>query len=160
MSYNVKFLAVVRVSDLVVAMTAARGDGAGAHHGMLEKVLTSGGLRSVKAGSRHTLEEKSEGVKFHFTIDASNTYVLVVITDFDYPVRLAFDLLNKQLLGKVSSQYAAKVASCRTSESRIRDTDMADEMVNFTKNQILQQAGTAMLGQANAIPQSVLRLLG
>jgi flagellin len=46
------------------------------------------------------------------------------------------------------------------SESRIRDTDMAAQMVEFTKNQILQQAGTAMLGQANAIPQSVLRLLG
>jgi flagellin len=37
---------------------------------------------------------------------------------------------------------------------------MAEEMVNFTKSQILQQAGTAMLGQANQIPQSVLRLLG
>jgi flagellin len=46
------------------------------------------------------------------------------------------------------------------SESRIRDTDMASEMVEFTKNQILQQAGTAMLGQANAIPQTVLQLLG
>ncbi len=46
------------------------------------------------------------------------------------------------------------------SESRIRDTDMAAEMVNFTKNQILQQAGTAMLGQANSVPQSVLKLLG
>ncbi len=46
------------------------------------------------------------------------------------------------------------------SESRIRDTDMAQEMVNFTKNQILQQAGTAMLGQANHTPQGVLRLLG
>ncbi|MCP3993173.1 MAG: flagellin, partial [Actinomycetia bacterium] len=46
------------------------------------------------------------------------------------------------------------------SESRIRDTDMATEMVEFTKNQILAQAGTAMLGQANSIPQSVLRLLG
>ena len=45
------------------------------------------------------------------------------------------------------------------SESRIRDTDMASEMVNFTKNQILQQAGTAMLGQANSVPQSVLSLL-
>jgi flagellin len=45
------------------------------------------------------------------------------------------------------------------SESRIRDTDMATEMVQFTKSQILQQAGTAMLGQANSIPQSVLRLL-
>ncbi len=46
------------------------------------------------------------------------------------------------------------------SESRIRDTDMASEMVAFTKSQILQQAGTAMLGQANAIPQGILRLLG
>ncbi len=45
------------------------------------------------------------------------------------------------------------------SESRIRDTDMAAEMVNFTKAQILQQAGTAMLGQANSVPQSVLSLL-
>ena len=46
------------------------------------------------------------------------------------------------------------------SESRIRDTNMAEEMVSFTKNQILQQAGTAMLSQANTIPQSVLQLLG
>ena len=45
------------------------------------------------------------------------------------------------------------------SESRIRDTDMASEMVQFTKHQILMQAGTAMLGQANQIPQSVLRLI-
>ncbi len=45
------------------------------------------------------------------------------------------------------------------SESRIRDTDMALEMVTFTRNQIMQQAGTAMLAQANSVPQSVLRLL-
>ena len=45
------------------------------------------------------------------------------------------------------------------SESRIRDTDMALEMVTFTRNQIMQQAGTAMLAQANAVPQSVLQLL-
>jgi flagellin len=44
-------------------------------------------------------------------------------------------------------------------ESRIRDTDMAAEMVQFTKNQILSQAGTAMLAQANQIPQSILSLL-
>ncbi len=46
------------------------------------------------------------------------------------------------------------------SESRIRDTDMAAEMVEFTRNQIMAQAGTAMLAQANAMPQSVLSLLG
>jgi flagellin len=46
------------------------------------------------------------------------------------------------------------------SESRIRDVDMAQEMVNFTKLGILQQAGTSMLAQANQSPQSVLSLLG
>jgi flagellin len=45
------------------------------------------------------------------------------------------------------------------SESRIRDVDMAAEMTEFTKLQILQQAGTAMLAQANQTPQSVLALL-
>ena len=45
-------------------------------------------------------------------------------------------------------------------ESRIRDVDMAEEMMSFTRNQILLQAGVAMLAQANAIPQIVLQLLG
>jgi flagellin len=45
------------------------------------------------------------------------------------------------------------------SESRVRDADMAQEMVDFTKLQILQQAGTSMLAQANQVPQSVLTLL-
>ncbi|MCB1324460.1 MAG: flagellin [Spirochaetales bacterium] len=47
----------------------------------------------------------------------------------------------------------------QASESRIRDTDMAEESVAFTKNQILVQSGTAMLAQANLRPQSVLQLL-
>jgi len=48
----------------------------------------------------------------------------------------------------------------QASESRIRDADMAEEMVDFTKNSILVQSGTVMLAQANLQPQSVLRLLG
>ena len=47
----------------------------------------------------------------------------------------------------------------QASESRIRDTDMAKEMVEFTKNQVLTQAGTAMLAQANQSTQNVLSLL-
>ena len=47
----------------------------------------------------------------------------------------------------------------QAAESRIRDTDMAKEMVEFTKNQILQQSGTAMLAQANQNTQNVLSLL-
>jgi flagellin len=47
----------------------------------------------------------------------------------------------------------------QAAESRIRDLDMAEEMMAFTKNNILQQAATAMLAQANQQPQSVLQLL-
>ena len=46
------------------------------------------------------------------------------------------------------------------SNSRIKDVDMATEMTMLTQQQILQQAGTAMLAQANAQPQLVLKLLG
>jgi flagellin len=48
----------------------------------------------------------------------------------------------------------------QAAESRIRDADMATEMVTFTKNSILSQAGNAMLAQANVQTQSVLQLLG
>lgn len=51
------------------------------------------------------------------------------------------------------------VQNLSASESQIRDTDMASEMVSFTRSQILSQAGTAMLAQANQAPQSVLKLL-
>jgi len=47
-----------------------------------------------------------------------------------------------------------------SAESRIRDADIAMEMIEFTRNQIISQSGTAMLAQANMVPQSVLSLLG
>lgn len=61
-------------------------------------------------------------------------------------------------------EYAVKgldIASenLQASESRIRDTDMAEQMVEFTKNAVLSQSGTAMLAQANAQSQNVLSLL-
>jgi flagellin len=69
-------------------------------------------------------------------------------------------------LGAVQNRFESTISNLQVttenltaSESRIRDTDMSLEMVNFTRNQILVQAGTAMLAQANQAPQSVLRLL-
>ena len=61
-------------------------------------------------------------------------------------------------------EYAVKgldiaAENLQASESRIRDTDMAQQMVEFTKNEVLQQAGTAMLAQANTQSQNVLSLL-
>lgn len=52
------------------------------------------------------------------------------------------------------------VENMSAAESTIRDADMAAEMTEFTRNQILQQAGVAMLAQANSAPQQILRLLG
>ena len=57
------------------------------------------------------------------------------------------------------SNLAAYQENLVAAESRIRDVDMASEMVNFSKLQILQQAGTSMLAQANQAPQNVLSLL-
>ena len=57
------------------------------------------------------------------------------------------------------SNLGVAVENLSASESRIRDTDMAQEMTNFSKLQILQQAGTAMLAQSNQLPQGVLSLL-
>jgi len=48
----------------------------------------------------------------------------------------------------------------QAAESRIRDVDMAAEMTTFVQNQILQQSSTAMLAQANALPNAMLQLLG
>ena len=69
-------------------------------------------------------------------------------------------------LGAVQNRLEHTVASLgiasenlTASESRIRDLDVASEMVSFTKTQILQQAGTAILAQANQAPQSILSLL-
>jgi flagellin len=73
---------------------------------------------------------------------------------------------TRATLGAFQNRFESVVANLQVanenlaaSESRIRDTDMALEMVSFTRHQILVQAGTAMLGQANQTPQSVLRLL-
>jgi flagellin len=57
------------------------------------------------------------------------------------------------------NNLSVAVENLSASESRIRDTDMAQEMVGFTRAQILSQAGTSMLAQANTAPQSVLSLL-
>jgi len=72
--------------------------------------------------------------------------------------RSAFGAVQNRLEHRLNN-LATYQENLVASESRIRDVDMASEMVNFTKLQILQQAGTSMLAQANQAPQSVLSLL-
>ncbi len=73
---------------------------------------------------------------------------------------------NRAQMGAVQNRLEAVIArlgvtteNLQAAESRIRDADMAAEMVTFTKNQILTQSGTAMLAQANQAPQGILQLL-
>jgi flagellin len=69
-------------------------------------------------------------------------------------------------LGAYQNRFSSAIANVQTtaenlsaSRSRIVDTDFAAETATLSRNQVLQQAGTAMLTQANAMPQSVLALL-
>jgi flagellin len=90
-----------------------------------------------------------------------------VITDSD-TVKTAITAISTQRasLGAFQNRFEHTINSVNVaienlsaSESRIRDTDMASEMMSFTRSQILSQAGTAMLAQANQASQGVLSLL-
>ncbi len=74
-------------------------------------------------------------------------------------VRATFGAVQNRLEHKIDNMNVTK-ENITSAESRIRDTNMAEEMTNFTKNQILSQASQAMLAQANQLPQGVLQLLG
>jgi flagellin len=66
---------------------------------------------------------------------------------------------NQNRLQYTMENLEVSIENFSASESTIRDVDMAEEVTNFTKLQILQQSGIAMLAQANMAPQQVLRLL-
>jgi flagellin len=98
---------------------------------------------------------------------AAVTFAAVTITDSS-TVQDAITSISAQRaeLGAVQNRFEHTINSLNVaienlsaSESRIRDTDMAQEMVAFTRSQILSQAGTAMLAQANQASQGVLQLL-
>ncbi|HZQ82096.1 MAG TPA: flagellin [Gaiellaceae bacterium] len=73
-------------------------------------------------------------------------------------VRASFGAIQNRIQDRLTN-LSTYEENLQASDSSIKDVDMASEMVNFTKLQILQQAGTAMLAQANSTPQAVLSLL-
>jgi flagellin len=104
------------------------------------------------------------------TIEATSTDGIISLTSGSSVsnIETAIENVNKAraTYGAKQNRLESTVRNLKTTaenlqaaESRIRDTDMAEEMSNFTKYSILIQAGTAMLAQANMAPQSVLSLL-
>jgi flagellin len=90
----------------------------------------------------------------------ANTAITTIRTAIDAvsALRGTIGAAQSRLEATVRSKQVA-IENLTASESRIRDTDMASEMSVFTRNQIMVQAGTAILAQANAVPQNVLALL-
>jgi len=93
--------------------------------------------------------------------DSANQTIGVVDRAMGMVNQQRADLGAYQNRFEMAAQSVAIAAeNLQASESRIRDTNMASEMVQYTKGSILNQAATSMLAQANVRPQSVLRLLG
>ncbi|HEV7882333.1 MAG TPA: flagellin [Solirubrobacteraceae bacterium] len=95
---------------------------------------------------------------------AVSAFSSLTLSDIDEAItavsttRAQFGAVQNRLEHRIAN-LASYQENLVSAESRIRDVDMADEMVQFTKSQILQQAGTSMLAQANQASQSVLSLL-
>ncbi len=88
------------------------------------------------------------------SIDDIDTEITAISTD-----RSSLGAVQNRLESAINSLNVSR-ENLSAAESRIRDVDMASEMVNFTRSNILSQAGTAMLAQANQANQGVLQLLG
>ena len=142
--------------DVTLNITAYQppAGGGGASGGSVGVVTSIGGLKVDNVDSSGAIG----GVLTQGGADAAIT----VINDAIEQVSA-----ERSKLGAIQNRLEHTIANLGTSaenlqaaESRIRDLDMAEEIMAFTKNQILQQAATAMLAQANMAPQSVLQLLG
>ena len=103
-----------------------------------------------------------DGINVSDDTGKAATYAIDAIAD-----AVAKVSAQRSALGAVQNRLEHTIANVdnvventNAAESRIRDTDMADEMVNYSKNNILQQAGQAMLAQANQSTQGVLSILG
>jgi flagellin len=105
------------------------------------------------ATTAFTLSTAVSGISSSSTLGEIDTAITNVSTG-----RANFGAVQNRLEHRLNN-LASYQENLVASESRIRDVDMASEMVNFTKLQILQQAGTSMLAQANQAPQGVLSLL-
>ena len=108
------------------------------------------GIKNLSDGTIMSLETSEEANKNIGVIDAALKKINKQRADLG-----AYQ--NRMELAVVGIDVAAE--NLQASESRIRDVDMAKRMVEYTKNQVLSQSGTAMLAQANANSQLVLSLL-
>src|SRR5690348_2393290 len=113
----------------------------------------NGGLSEITALSTTALAKTALSSGSLSTIDVIDNAIKNIST-----ARANYGAVQNRLDHRLNN-LATYQENLTASESRIRDVDMAAEMTSYTKSNILQQAGTSMLAQANQAPQSVLSLL-
>jgi flagellin len=157
-------------TDLATAATITTGAGTGANFQVGANAADSMGVTFADARMSNTTGYGTLDAKITAfeTATGNGTGIVLAAQNLITAVDTAIGFVSKTRgdLGAVQNRLehttaAISVASenLNASESRIRDLDVASEMVNFTKTQILQQAGTAILAQANSAPQNILTLL-
>jgi flagellin len=119
-------------------------------------------IGTMTAGALGLVNPEGQGGMISIsTVESANFAIGTVDTALRTVSKQRADLGAYQNRFEMASRGVAVAAeNMQASESRIRDVDMASEMVNFVKNSILSQANTAMLAQANMSSQSTLQLLG
>jgi flagellin len=157
----------VVVAQAQTGTTAAVATGVGTNRGTVS--VTSTGADLVIAGSAGGLA--AAGFTAGTTSASANTLDVSTVGGANAlitAVDAALDSVNgsRATLGAVQNRFESVVNSLQTASeslsaarSRIQDTDFAAETANLTKSQILQQAGMAMLSQANSLPQNIMTLL-
>jgi len=161
-------------SGALIAITVGGAAGLSGGYGLGKDVVGSSGVGlTLQIGANNAVEQR-----LNVSIDAMDSSAIGIANISVRTVRDAQDAMDRitEAITKVSAQRAALGAvqnrlehtinsltttteNITAAEAQIRDTDMATEMVQYTKFTILQQAAQAMLAQANQAPQAVLQLL-
>src|SRR5690554_1074697 len=152
-TYNGTFQVGANEGETISVVIGHGAGAAGAKTGMDSAGLGVGALDIDAVGTTLDPAVPGSGTGAEQAIKLIDTAIETVST-------VRSDLGAKQnRLDHTINNLQVSVENLTASESRIRDTDMANEMVSYTSSNILQQAGTSMLAQANQMPQSILSLL-
>ena len=172
---QLEFAALRNEIDRIASTTQFNGQG-----------LVDGSLASSVSSSSQVIIQIGSDSETSSRINLNESIALAAITSTTLEIQslsvtsasgalTALDSINSAIasvaqgrgkVGAVQNRLTRSVANLTTSvenlqaaESQIRDADIAEEIATLTRNQILVQASTAMVGQANLIPQSILQLL-
>lgn len=155
--FNGKELFTDAVAGTTLTFQVSETGEGSAQIGILMKGMSTGSLGVAKTqltiGGISAGSDAADQANARSTIDRINCAI-----DQVSQLRGAFGAVQNRLEHTINN-LAVSTENISAAESRIRDVDMAKEMMAYTKNNILVQSAQAMLAQANQVPQSVLQLL-